>query len=88
MADSGKPAKTEAAYLLSKRIFANFAMFHFLVGAIEGLARLVGSQTLHSRLDIIIIIIHVSFSYLLFFPTCVVIISRSCICIIILVQTG
>ena len=39
MADSGKPAKTEAADLLSKRLFVNFGSIHFLVGAIEGLWR-------------------------------------------------
>ena len=38
--DSRKPAKTEAADLLSKRFCANFATIRFLVGAIEGLWRI------------------------------------------------
>ena len=38
MANSGKPAKTEAEDL-SKRLFANFASINFLVGAIESLWR-------------------------------------------------
>ena len=69
MADSGNPAKTEAADLLSKQVFANITAIDFLVGAIEGLWHVfVGPQTLHSGLDSTL---HYVISF--FFPTCVVI---------------
>ena len=61
MADSGKPAKKKAEDLLSKRLLANFAcnnniiIFYYTLsdcGSVAHFNSLVGSQTLHSGLDI------------------------------------